>query len=67
MKNPEQSGEGTLGRSLLVGAVIFGLLAPYRLYVVPLYPGLAAPPFDLLAVALAAAAAWWVAFRGWRR
>ena len=55
---------GKANRSLLVGGIIFGMLFPYNIFVVPRYPVLDGLFLDALAAVVAAGVAWWVVFRG---
>ncbi len=54
-----------LGRSLLVGCLLFATMFTCRLYLAPLHPALEGPlPAGLMAGVMAVGA-WWLVFRRW--
>ena len=59
---PKRTG---LERSLLVGIILFALVFPFRLYVIPFHSVLDGPFFAALTAGPMAAAAWWLTLRRW--
>lgn len=54
-------------RCLLVGAIIFAVMSLLEMFVVPHCSVLREQPFAAMLVGAVALAAWWVAFRVWKR
>ena len=54
-----------LERSLLAGIILFALVFPFRLYVIPFHAVLDGPLFAALTAGAMAATAWWLTFRRW--
>lgn len=67
MTNADRAKRAMLGRSLLVGALVFAVMFLSRRYLVPPLPAPYGPLIAALIAGAAAAAGWWIAFRWWGR
>ena len=67
IKHPNRPDRDTVNRCLLVGGIIFAVLLPLNAFVIPHFSLLDRQPFNALIAGAVALAAWWVAFRVWRR
>ena len=66
MTDTDRTKMAALGRSLLVGAVVFAVMFLSRRYLVPPLPAPYGPLVAALIAGAAAVAGWWIAFRWWR-
>lgn len=67
MTNAERAKRAMLGRSLLVGALVFAVMFLSRRYLVPPLPVPYGPLIAALIAGMAAVAGWWIVFRWWAR
>ena len=67
MTDTNRTKRARLGRSLLVGLLVFAAIFLLRRYVLPPLPAPAGPFLAAFAAGAVAALAWWVVFRGWGR
>ena len=67
MTNGDRAKRATLGRSLLVGALVFAVMFLSRRYLVPPLPVPYGPLVAALIAGAAAVAGWWIVFRWWAR
>ena len=67
MTNGDRAKRAALGRSLLVGALVFAVVFLSRRYLVPPLPVPYGPLVAALIAGAAAVAGWWIVFRWWAR
>ena len=67
MTNTDRAKMAMLGRSLLVGALVFAVMFLSRRYLVPPLPAPYGPLIAALIAGAAAVAGWWIVFRWWGR